>query len=122
MGSDTLGSFSIPVLSVDSYSGARIQQILVSTTAFNSTVAIIPRVSSSDTSSIGLYTRTAVFAILCVLVVFIMSIYCQGSIRNAFRQNNEDGDESPERLRHTRNAEMARVLVDTMPVTKFSPE
>ena len=32
--------------------------------------------------NIPIYTKTAIFAILCILVVFILFVYCQSSIRH----------------------------------------
>ena len=37
--------------------------------------------------SIPLYTKTAIFAILCILIVFVLFIYCQSSVRHYMATN-----------------------------------
>lgn len=73
-----------PCIAVDFNTGS----ILLSGSRNN--VSVSPITNDDSPDNIPLYTKTAIFAILCILVVFVLFIYCQSSVRhylavNAFR-------------------------------------
>lgn len=67
-----------------------------------------------------LYTRTAIFAILCVLVVFILSIYCQGSLRHILFAGDADARAHEAQAAEEQHLQLAaQTAIDALPTFKY---
>lgn len=111
MGAAVLMPF--PCIAVDFASG----NVLL--TGLNPNVTVSPLSSSDEQDNIPLYTKTAIFAILCILVVFVLFIYCQSSVRhylavNAFRMHQRQLEEQNVALQ-----QRATARIQELPIVEY---
>lgn len=88
-------------------------------TGSNSNVTVSPLSSNDEQDNIPLYTKTAIFAILCILVVFVLFIYCQSSVRhylavNAFRMHQRQLEEQNVALQ-----QRATARIQELPIVEY---
>eukprot|EP00730_Choanoeca_flexa_P000152 TRINITY_DN10069_c0_g1_i4.p1 TRINITY_DN10069_c0_g1~~TRINITY_DN10069_c0_g1_i4.p1 ORF type:complete len:453 (+),score=119.88 TRINITY_DN10069_c0_g1_i4:130-1488(+) len=79
---------NIPVLFTDSSTGLRALQLLDSD-ATEVAIRVVPINKEDDEPSVSAYARTAIFAIMCTVMVLVLAVYCHGYFHRLVIEHDE---------------------------------